>query len=70
MALGYGCFEVFECFEFKRGRCCIAWLSVLWCSSVLKEYINIRSDEKNYLEKLGKPQLMQIHETLLPTNPA
>ena len=37
---------------------------------MLKEFeIGIGEEEKRELEKLGMPQLKQIHETLLSTNP-
>ena len=44
----------------------------MFCSSsVLKEFESVMGEvEKRELEKLGKPQSAQIHETLLLTNPA
>ena len=46
-------------------------LSMLCSSSVLKEFDSVMGEvEKRELEKLGKPQPSQIHETLLLTNPA
>ena len=46
-------------------------LSMFCSSSVLKEFESVMGEvEKSELEKLGKPQPAQIHETLLLTNPA
>ncbi len=60
-----------ECLGFKGEKCRVGGLSMLMWVSVSKELCkgNVLS-EKNELEKLGMPHLMQIHETLLPTNPA
>ena len=65
------CLVGVECLGFKRWMCLLGGL-FLWCSlSMSKELDNgIGLEENSELEKLGKPHLSQIHETLLLTNPA